>query len=258
MKIVVPSHERPENAEKITKVLGTNIIIAIDKKEKKDYEPFIKEGVELFTYNKKRLGLDNIAKIREYLKNKIGTPLCFIDDDFQYIKNKIGSRQRSIKDKDKILKIISNGFQIAKDLNISLVAWDRLPNSMYLSPNDFITFTSFVAGAFIINKDYLHFDRRFALAEDIDLSLQALLKDRIIFIDRRFFFYFGGTAKGRGGNQKIRTQKLVNECDELLKNKWGSYIETGRRIKASAYQKNYFTQGKLIKVKRKSPLAIVR
>lgn len=58
---------------------------------------------------------------------------------------------------------------------------------------------------------------------DLDYSLEALLHERITWVDQRIAFICG-RDKNKGGTQVFKTQKMVDEEIAMLKNKWGNLI----------------------------------
>ena len=113
-------------------------------------------------------------------------------------------------------------------------------------PHNPYSFVAPAAGCFGIVGRELRFDEALVTREDVDITLQTLLKNRILLHDRRFYFDFGRTWKGSGGNQGRRTAQVERLDNERIANKWGSYISFSTKDSKGAAMS--------IRVKRKSEL----
>lgn len=137
-----------------------------------------------------------------------------------------------------------------------MFCWNRSAHPAAFRPHDPLHLTAPIAGAFGIGgKDCIP-DSRLTAYEDVDLSLQALLRHRVILCDNRYYWDFGRCWHGRGGNQGIRTSNSDMRDREILRGRWGPYLEvgtTGNKRNPVFGKSNVF--GMKVRVTRRSPVA---
>jgi len=223
------------------KALLPTALVCVDESEVAEYE---KAEVKVLPHPK----LPNIAHIRRWILQNVKGPVCMIDDDLRAVNCLIGRRVRRTTDAGAILQIILNGYHVAKDLGLAVFCWQRNANPMQLNAADPFGLVIPSAGAFgVIGRD-VRFDTRLERGEDIDLTMQSLMKHRITWCDRRFYFDFGPVFTGKGGNQGVRTGDENEANTKLLKEKWGQYISVD-----SAKERGSLNMA--IRVKRRSAIA---
>lgn len=241
-KIVVASRKRPHNMARIQALLPTAYIL-VHRSEKPDYERLVPKDRLLFH------DIDwGIGKIRQFMVDCIPTACTVeIDDDFKQVQCIVGKHARVITDPGAILQIIENSINVCADLEIPMFCWSRQPNPLHFSPHDPIAFNAGMGAAYgIIGHDY-RFNTELHENVDMDLSLQCLLRDRIIFQDRRFYFDVGLTEQGRGGFQGRRTMETFRENHQMLKARWGKHFQRGMLKKRG-------TPGMTLRVSRRNPI----
>lgn len=249
-RIVVPSRKREDNMENILSMFPEATIVVREEEYKSYLRVTPKE--QLVTLPGDFEG--GIAKIRAWIMNNFDEDTIIqCDDDLKHVWCVVGQRPRKFKDADKIRRIIENSIQISKDLGISLFYYSRNKKPWSFSAGDPFAFCGgFAGGMFGINGRDLKFDTQLFTREDLDLTLQALKKDRIILSDRRFYFDFGHTFGGDGGNQGLRTDQSEENDKKYMRNKWKGSIKFDHMDSGKAKKK--FTTGTRMLVKRKSPL----
>ena len=174
--------------------------------------------------------------------------VVMVDDDLIGIRCLVGRRPRSTTDPHAIRQVIENSITICTDLGIKAFCWNRNPNPMQFLGHDPLAFVPPLAGAWGVIGEPRLADRRLKHQEDLDITMQYLLHDRIIYSDRRWYFDFGATWGNKGGNQAARRFDAEQDDTRLLKQKWGRYIRIEGR-------KSGTTRRLSIRVKRRSHVA---
>ena len=237
-RVVIHSRKRAFNMRHMLN-LFPDATIYIHEEELKDYEACVpSKQIETHTEH----GLTNVRyEALEHFKEEA---IIFCDDDLQNICSHVGERQRHIIEPKLIKQIFNNSINICNDLDIKLFGYNRNGHPKWFKPFDPFSVTSPCAGCFgVIGRDY-NFDKDMFTRQDIDLTMQVLLKDRIVFVDNRFYFNFGTVWKGEGGCQGLRTQEQEEQTKKLMYKKWGKLINLDTKKKQST--------GFSINVKRKT------
>ena len=103
----------------------------------------------------------------------------------------------------------------------------------------------------VIGKS-IRYDRSLTYGEDIDLTMKHLLRNRIVYIDNRFYFDFGKAWGNQGGLQGIRTSEIETRDRARLQRRWGRYVRLGERTAAAKAGKHAGrSTSASIRVKRK-------
>lgn len=76
----------------------------------------------------------------------------------------------------------------------------------------------------------LRFDEKISTQDDVDLSLQCLVKWGVIWRDHRYYPFHQGATNGKltGGIAHIRNTESVKAGQEYMRRKWGDDIVKGR------------------------------
>ena len=239
--IMTPSRGRPGNMAQLLSLLP-EARITVAESEVDAYRQVVP---------KRRLiphpEIDSHGELRLWMLEHCATEvLVMVDDDLEQVVSMVGRRPRAITEPAAIRRIVENAIAVCADLGIKGFGWNRVANPMTFKGHDPFSFTAPLAGAYgVIGKD-LKFDKTVYFHEDLDLSLKMLERHRVVFVDNRFYWDFGGDRDGPGGLQGVRTGKLVAKSWERLKRRWGSSVD--RPVKARG------TPGMSIKVRRRNPL----
>jgi len=217
-RIVIPSRNRTENMEYMSKRFPT-ATVTVDEKEEKEYLEAIGPEQTLVTHPTLPKG---VASIRQWiLDNFTEKTIVMVDDDFKHIKTLVGEKPRLYTKPQDIQKIIENSMNISLDLDISVFCYTRNPRPFHFIYSDWIGLTNGLAMAlFGVNGRKIRFDTRLTSREDTDFTLQALLKDRIIYCDRRYYAQFEEAWGGQGGLQGVRNTQTEDEDKKILTHKW--------------------------------------
>ena len=251
-EILIPSRKRVHNAKNILELLPTAKLF-VDEREAADYAEVV--GDDVIITHKPTNGIVEVRTLA--IQQAKARGLFMVDDDLKSVISIVGRRSRKITKPASILRIIDNGFRVADDLGIKLFGWNRNPNPMQFFSTDPFGWVGPVAGIIgVIGKRYIP-DKRLTNYEDVDMTMQCLLNDRVVMCDRRYYFDFGRVWKGVGGLQGVRTSNSEEMDRAFINRKWGIYANVGMSTNASR-KKTSASTGMQIKVLRKSQLASTR
>lgn len=225
-RVVVPSPKRVKNMPRLLSLLPT-ALVAVAEEEEAEYAQAVPRK-QLVTH--KATGL---IAIRNWILDTIQEPCVVqIDDDFRgvILLTKGWGRPR-IKEPDTIQQIIENSLRVTTDLGIGVFCWARTQNTVLIDVRQFpFRVVAPMAAAFGIRGPAR--DRRFdpfvLTREDLDFSLQTLVEDRILYTDMRFYFDFGRSFSGTGGNAGQQSIAELEESTRRLARKWGRCVSSER------------------------------
>lgn len=219
-RIVVPSRARVDNMVQLFSLVP-DAYVTVDEREIDDYRAAVPDG-RLMPHPP----LSTLGAIRQWiLDNTPETCVVMLDDDFAGVIALIGRHTRSIKEPAAILKLFENQMQMCVDLGLSLFGFQREPNPMWLNGGNPFSLTAPAYAAIGVVGRKLKYDVSLSQREDLDLTMQALLKERVVLIDRRYYFDFGPVWSGRGGQQGMRTSEREIAETKKMKQRWGEYVQ---------------------------------
>lgn len=196
--------------------------ILVDEKEREAYAKYVPEE-QLHTHK----SLNTLTKIRNYINGHYQED-CIVqcDDDLKKVTSTMSGTAST--DPKVITAIIENGIQVATDTKLGLIGWSAVANPLQFVPFKPIRLVGAIRACFIIANDARNrrFDDGLVDREDLDFVMQALLKDRVVYIDSRFYFDFGNCMSGMGGLQGKRTDDNFAKSEALMRQKWGNYFSS--------------------------------
>jgi hypothetical protein len=220
MKIIIPSKQRADKITARTLRWFPGAIVCVDETEESEYE---KTGARLLTHP----SLPNLPKIINWIcanEEIHGRQFAIVDDDLLSVWSIVREKPQKIDDPKDIMAIVENCAIMATGFGAKLWGFsvNRRPDSNY-------AYRPFCLNGRIgsfrgISDRAMREDERFRRHDDVDLTLQRLQKDRIVFRDDRFNFVFAPIYKTPGGNYDIHRQTTEREEMELLKQKWGKNV----------------------------------
>lgn len=220
---VIPSRKRAESLKKGTLQLFPNAYVVIDRVEYDDYAKYIPKS-QLVTHP----SLAGLPAIRNFIIREFESygGIVMIDDDVYGLRSRVGKVAHSYRDPEVAAKIVWNSYVVCNDLGIPAWSYELYTSVIGFSPHNFISFTKILSTVVGVLPPYnrIKWDENFRINGDVDATMQYLMRDRIIFIDGRFEFENSGIFKGRGGNAIYRTKETIEKNKQMLKNKWGRYI----------------------------------
>lgn len=223
--IVIPSRARAQKAAHALSLIPTATIY-VDERERDDYANIPPDKIRFHRPSK------NGPDMRNMLARDFKQPVIIqVDDDLRGVRMASTNFRRLVTDPDVILQIIENGVMIAEDLEIGCFGWGRTGNVMFYKAMDPIAFVHPIFASFGIRGSARHrtFDTTIPGRADVDFTMQALLHDRVVCVDRRFYFDHGPIFTGRGGNVDLIDRNQFEKSTEVLVQRWRRYVKvTGR------------------------------
>jgi hypothetical protein len=221
MKIVIPSRGRQESITRRTFRLIPDALVCVDEAEVEAYAAVIPHD-QLLPHPP----LKGLPAIRNWIIENVPDETIFmVDDDILEVWSFVGRIWVRYRKPDVILQIIENAGECAKGIGAHLFGFSQSARPLAFRPFDPISLSTWIGTAVgVIGKD-MHWDTRLSLRGDVDASLQALLNDRITYVDSRFHFLSQKRLKNAGGSTVFRSAERDLMEIGYLKRKWGRFIE---------------------------------
>lgn len=217
--IIVPSKGRPETKDIIFSLFPM-ARYCIAESEVDAYG--ITDKNRLLVHKDDLVGL--IPKRQWILDNCKKRIVVQCDDYIQKVFCLTGFRPRHITDPDAIFRILHNAAIVTDGLGLKMFGFTTHPKPMYAPDNHPFAFCGMIAGVFgIVNDGTLKYDQNLTTREDVDMTLQGLLKCRVNWQDTRFCF-FGKDWNNQGGLQSVRTAESEERDVAYMKQKWGAHV----------------------------------
>ena len=216
LRIVIMSRKRSETCRHVAEVLARSATVCIAESEAADYAW---AGSRLVTHPDH---VDGMGPVRHWiLTHFTERAVVLLDDDVKHVVSLVGRRARKITDSDAIRQIILNAAQIAHGSDFTCFSFAITENLLDFVPHDPFGFTKangpclgFVGRRILPDPQMVHYT-------DCDITLQALLRDRAVWQDKRFAFVHSFQSNVGGGTHMHTTEKS-NQMLAVLRRKWGS------------------------------------
>ncbi len=155
--------------------------------------------------------------------------LLVVDDDMRAVSSKVGLAYRKYTDPADVRQICENAAYCAREVGAKMFGFSHVANIIYeFKPQDPISFEHWIGGIVGFIGRGIRYDERYMVAADnLDISLQHLQKNRIVYVDARFYFLTSDTLRAHGGLGKDRSQAREQADADLLVEKWGRYVTVG-------------------------------
>jgi hypothetical protein len=247
-QICIPSRKRPFNMPLLRMLLPT-AIICVDEREADAY---------LAVVPKKNLMIHPPSEGAPAARNFIidnckAECLIMSDDDLRGVLVNVGSK-RFIRDSEEILAILENSVRITKELNLSTFCYSRTANTTVIHPDERpIVPVQQVYGCWgMMNAArHRHYDEGLKSRADLEWTLQTLLHDRCVVADVRFYFDFGSSFSGSGGNSGLVNTEDFMAATRIVAKRWGKAIS----FKRPGYMKKGDTVAGKPNVRRSNKIA---
>jgi hypothetical protein len=239
-QIVVPSRKRPFNTITLNQLLPT-ALICVDERERLDYAAHVPLGRLLL-----HPPMDGAPRVRNWIQDAVRAPcLIMLDDDFVGVQVNVGSR-RYLTDADEILAILENSALACSDLGLSCFCYSRTQNLTQIDPDYTpIKPVQQVFGCFGMMGRARHrkYDESLKSRADLDWTLRTMLDDRCVYADVRFYFDFGTSFTGQGGNTGLVSGDDFLQATRIVRERWGRHVS----FKPPGYVKNReITPGRVV------------
>ena len=246
--IVVPSRGRPGNMERLRKLLPT-ALICIDERERAAYAEVVPAANLLL-----HPPLTGAPAARNWIiQNVKARCLIQCDDDLFGVRSTVGSR-RYLTDPEEILAVLENAATACCDLGLTTFCFSRTSNTTIIRPAERpIVPVQQVYGCWGVMNEARErlYDTTLKSRADLDWTLNTLLRDRCVLADVRFYFDFGASFSGAGGNSGLVTAEDFRRSTETVAKRWGRAIS----FRQPGYMKNRDTTAGKPAVRRNNRLA---
>ena len=221
MQIVIPSSGRSQSIRRDTLALFPTALVCVDESEAHTYSQVI-DPAQLLIHP----ALSGLPSIRNWIIKNIEDDIIFmVDDDIIEMQSMVGRNAMGYRDSNVIMTIVENAADCAVGIGATIFGFNQSPRPMAFLPYDPISLAFWVGTAIGVTGKTLKWDERLRLRGDVDVCMQALLVDRIVFTDRRFHFLSRKRFKSKGGSASFRSAERDKQEVDYLKHKWGRYIE---------------------------------
>jgi len=223
-QIVIPSRGRPHNIKTMLSMLP-DAFFCVDERERKDYAAVPKKQLLIHPPT------TGAPAARNWIIKNTSAP-CLIqsDDDLVGVRSNVGSK-RFITDADEVMQIIENSVTCCADLKLTTFCYSRTANTTVVRPEEKpIVPTQQVYGLWGVMNKARHrlYDETLRSRADLDWTMRTLLEDRIVLADIRFYFDFGSSFSGMGGQSGLVTPDDFKRSTEIVAKRWGTSISFRR------------------------------
>lgn len=168
---------------------------------------------------------EGLGQVRNWVLDAFNEDtVIMIDDDITRVYNLEGKLSRKIEGEE-LTDVLFNTAIMAKDAGASVFGFSQTDIRKYKGTEPFgiCSWVGCVIG--IIGRKHRFRNDKFKV--DIDMCLQSLLTERIVWIDNRYYFN-QNRDNNAGGNGQFRTEELFRKSVDSLKSKWGAYLKEGK------------------------------
>lgn len=166
--------------------------------------------------------INSMSKVRQWILDNTPEDIIIqVDDDIKQILYRTDIVME-IKDKDVIDIEFLRIAQLLSDLKLGYATITVTPRP-YLYQEEF-KFNSMGGGIYWYNKECYKAvnDDKADCKEDVDKILQELMINRIILMPKYLAMYVK-TDTNEGGDNINKNSRVIRECNEYMKLKWGKY-----------------------------------
>tara|TARA_R100001594_G_scaffold55640_1_gene89269 strand:+ start:456 stop:1172 length:717 start_codon:yes stop_codon:yes gene_type:complete len=218
MKIVIPSYKRAGNV--LTRGVFSDSILAVHEFEADEYKQ--KDSGDLLVVPNNLKG--NIAKVRNYILDSIDDDrIIMADDDIRSIGYHENGKQNNI-DKDRLMEFINNGYEMARDMNITLWGVNLQSDPKFYRNYSPLSMLSPILGTFSCHyKPELRYDEDLFLNEDYDFYLKTIKKYRKTLRFNKYY-YMADHLDMSGGCGSYRLKDTEIEQGKIMQKRWGGRV----------------------------------
>lgn len=216
IQVVIPSRRRAEEA-KYCAALWPSPVVCVADEEVDDYQDV---GVPVVPHPPTR----GLGQLRQWiLDNFPHRCVVMCNDDVRALMCLVGKRARRITDPQAIFQAVWNAAVIAEGIGISCFSFSPTQDLRKFNTQDPFRFTRLEGALFGFIGRRIRFDPKVMQHDDVDVTLQACLQDRIVWQDSRFAVAHNFQTKG-GGNSEMRGSQRSREELLYMRAKWGDYL----------------------------------
>lgn len=221
VKIVIPSHKRPDRVMPKNVVLDP--IICVAESQKEEYQRY-NPDCEIVTHPDNIIGL--IPK-RNWMAKHFGE-LFMLDDDVFCCRRIYITEGESqpIHDKEKVTGIINELYELAKLMDIHCFGYTSKTSPVMYEEDKFLRLNQCITGCsygIIYNKN-TWWNENLKLKEDFWISCYMKYTERKVLTDNRYVFDQKDTFCNQGGLSAIRNQETERKSILYMRKSFGDSI----------------------------------
>lgn len=216
-QVVIPSRRRVESCRETVKLFRAPLV-CVAEAEAEDYRDV---GAPILTHPDSISGLGRLRQwILDTVPNRV---LVQCNDDVEYLICLVGRNERRISEPAAIERLLLNAAEACDALGISCFSFNCTVDVRKERPFLPFGFSRLEGALFGMVGRKMRFDPAVSQFDDVNLSLECCLKERIIWQDERFAPVHNFQTKG-GGNSVSRGKKQTAEELDYMKARWGHYL----------------------------------
>lgn len=226
MRIVIPSSGRADRVGARAARLFPTALICVGEDEADAYAAQVGRA-RIWTHPPEVRG---IGPLRQWILDHAPEEIVLmVDDDVKRCSCLTkGLNAGFIEDPEQVRWVIEQAAQCAKDAGCSVFGFNGTGDvRKFFYGKPFLLSGPIGCVIGFVGRG-VRFDETLLLRADADVCLQALLNDRIVWIDQRFGFPHD-TFKGTGGNARQRSAARHEQELQYLQRKWGPAMSVRRR-----------------------------
>lgn len=224
VQVVIPSKGRAHRIRQESLALVPDALVTVDEVEMDDYLKVVPR--EQLLPHPGRSELPSLGAIRNWILDNVKSDVIVqFDDDVTAFRCHVGWRSRTYTDPATIAELLHSTAICARDAGCKVFGFSHLANPTFFQPYKPFRLNSWVGVVLgLIDGHGLRFDVG-TTYDDVDLSLQSLMRHRIVWCDLRWC-YLNHSAGGKdvGGLTGTRTQDDYAKNHVRLRQRWGNYV----------------------------------
>ncbi len=221
IKIVVPTHKRPERV--LTKKAVSDVILCVAESQKEAYY-FHNADCEIVTHPDSVIGL--LPK-RNWIYKHFGN-VMMLDDDIKAMHRLYTEpKEPHIVPPEIARKIIEQTADNCQQIGAYLFGFNTAPNPLMFKANEPIELTGYVTGCAqgLLKGSGLWYNENIILNCDYWISLLNAYHHRMVYKDMRFYLAQKDTFVGAGGLAEFRNLEAEESDFNLLKKYFGDAVQ---------------------------------
>ena len=197
------------------KVFPDWVEVLVPESEREEYESRIPNPVLTVPDS-----IEGLGRLRNWVLDSFDDEtIVMIDDDIGKLYCLTGKNARRVEDPDEVVQVIANAAVMAKDAGLHVFGFSQTDIRKYNGTTPFIL-TGWVGCVIgVIGRKFRFRDDYFKV--DIDMCLQAMMVDRVIWIDARYCFY-QNRDNNMGGEREVPNRRQVQGIDRFSAEEVGS------------------------------------
>jgi len=221
VRVVIPSKDRVADC-RTALGLFPEALVVVREDQREMYDAV---NAPLLTHP---MSVSGIGPLKNWILDNVpDETLVMVDDDVYDLRCPIGHPTKShcIRDPQAIRQILENAETIARGMGAPVFGFDQTGGDVRkFRPQDPLGFSGWVGAVVGVIGREIRYDSNLLIRADIDFCLQAQLKRRVIFCDRRFGFIHRPRFTYRGGNALQRSSQRNQLEMDYLQGKWGQWL----------------------------------